>query len=99
MSRGIPPALAESSLIRGLGVDAAMVRGCDMQRTGGCLPGESETGQVVVEESDVRRMLGVELDMPQKLPVCWKSWNSNAKSRVNKVQVTVPDFGWISAKD
>ena len=45
MSRGIPPALAETSLIRGLELMRQWSGGCGVQGIGGCLPGESRNSQ------------------------------------------------------
>ena len=68
-----------------------MVRGCGVQGIGGCLPGESRNRQGVVEESDVTRMLGVDINASEIAGLLEKL-EFTCKVQGKKVEVTVPDF-------
>ena len=61
MSRGIPPALAESSLIRGLELMQQWSGGEICSGLVDAYPLKAQPVQVSVSEADVRRLLGIEL--------------------------------------
>ena len=91
MSRGIPPALAESSLIRGLELMQQWSGGEICSGLVDAYPLKSQPVQVSVSEADVRRLLGIELTA-QVIAGLLEKLEFKCSVQGDKVQVTAPEF-------
>jgi phenylalanyl-tRNA synthetase beta chain len=91
MSRGIPPALAESSLIRGLELMRQWSGGVVCKGLVDAYPVKAETVKVIVEESDVSRLLGIDLSASE-IASLLERLEFSCMVQGKKVQVVVPDF-------
>ena len=91
MSRGIPPALAESSLIRGLELMQQWSGGEICSGVVDAYPLKSQPVQVSVSEADVRRLLGIELTA-QVIAGLLEKLEFKCSVQGDTVQLTAPEF-------
>ena len=90
-SRGVHPALAETSVNRGLELMRQWSDGVVCKGLVDAYPVKAETVKVVVEESDVTRMLGVDIKALEIAGLLEKL-EFTCKVQGKKVEVTVPEF-------
>jgi phenylalanyl-tRNA synthetase beta chain len=91
MSRGIPPALAESSLIRGLELMQQWSGGEICSGLVDAYPLKAQPVQVSVSEADVHRLLGIELTA-QVIADLLEKLEFKCSVQGNAVQVVAPEF-------